>query len=244
MLSTYLFNALLLITAFLVITSPTIAALDNGFAPCSVLSSLLHDKVSYPNDTTYSASILSYFFQEARLSPNCIVRPTSASDVSLVVNIMVESRKNNPNSSSFAVRSGGHTPFAGAANIHGGVTIDLRSMNSVDVSPDQSITTVGAGSIWKDVYTKILPLNLTILGARVAGLGVGGLITGGKFVPLLIKLQRTTKQSTRWNLVLFTRKGFCLRQRGKHGGRSGKGPHSQRQCSQECGPLYGPQRGV
>ena len=186
MLSTYHFNALLLFTAFLVTISPTIAAVDNGSAPCSVLSSFLHNKVSYPNDTLYSASTRSYFFQEARLSPHCIVRPTSASDVSLIINTMVESRKTNPNSSSFAIRSGGHTPFAGAANINGGVTIDLRSMNAINVSPDQSITTVGAGSIWKDVYTKILPLNLTVLGARVAGLGVGGLITGGKFMPLVI----------------------------------------------------------
>ncbi|KAK3178819.1 hypothetical protein OEA41_000956 [Lepraria neglecta] len=92
---------------------------------------------------------------------------------------MVGTRNHSSNSSAFAIRSGGHTPFAGAANINNGVTIDLRAMDSVNVSSDQTITSVGAGSIWKNIYEELQLMNLTVLGARVAGLGVGGLITGG-----------------------------------------------------------------
>ena len=164
--------------------SLTDAMTANGSAPCSVLALLLHNKVSYPIDATYKSSILSYFFQEARLSPACIVSPISASDVSLIVHTMLESQKNNSKQIPYAIRSGGHTPFAGAANTNGGVTIDLRAMDAVNVNPNHTITAVGAGSIWKNVYEKVQPMNLTVLGGRVAGLGVGGLTTGGKLKTL------------------------------------------------------------
>ena len=179
MLFPYLFQLPLLLVALLIESSLTNAVTINASAPCFVLSSLLHNKVSFPSDGTYTSSVLSYFFQEARLAPACIVSPTSTADVSLIVRIMLEGHRNGSTKVPYAVRSGGHTPFAGAANTNGGVTIDLRAMDSVNVSSNRTITSVGAGSIWKNVYEKIQPMNLTVLGARVAGLGVGGFLTGG-----------------------------------------------------------------
>ena len=191
--------------------SPTIAAVYNNSVPCSALSSVLHDKVSYPSDTTYSASLLSYWFQEARLSPTCIVSPTSASDVALIVKTLVRKGAGNSNSSSFAIRSGGHTPFAGAANIENGVTIDLRAMNVVSLRADHAVTSAGAGSSWDDIYEKLQPLNLTVVGGRVAGLGVGGLTTGGWFICLALSLRSRIDRKLRWDLVSFTAKGIRLR---------------------------------
>ncbi|KAL8762518.1 MAG: hypothetical protein Q9184_001478 [Pyrenodesmia sp. 2 TL-2023] len=167
------------IVAFLVAVSPTVALERNASGPCSALSSALHDKVSFSNEITYQDSISSYFFQGARLSPTCIVSPTSASDVSTIIKSMNGFREDDPKSSVFAIRSGGHTPFAGAANVDGGVTIDLRAMDDVSIDANQSLVLVGAGSIWDIVYGKLQPMNLTVLGARVAGLGVGGFLTGG-----------------------------------------------------------------
>jgi FAD/FMN-containing dehydrogenase len=43
------------------------------------------------------------------------------------------------------VRGGGNTPWAGAANIAGGVTIDLRALNNITLSPDQKTVQVGYG---------------------------------------------------------------------------------------------------
>ena len=171
----------LISTSILLFYSPMLAVAENGSAPCSLLSSLLQDKVSYPDAKTYIDSINSYFFQEARLLPSCVVSPASASDVSLIVSTMMGLRQNGSKSSAFAVRSGGHTPFAGAANIKNGVTIDLRNIDNISVNSNKSITSVGAGSIWSNIYAALTPLNLTVLGARVAGLGVGGFSTGGKF---------------------------------------------------------------
>ena len=92
---------------------------------------------------------------------------------------MLGSQENSSVTTPYAIRSGGHTLFAGAVNTNGGVTIDLRAMDAVNVNPNHTITTVGAGSIWKNVYEKLQSMNLAVLGARVAGLGVGGVITGG-----------------------------------------------------------------
>ena len=167
---------------------PTMAAGSNSSVSCSALSSVLHGKVSYPSDAAYNASISSYWFQEARLTPKCVVSPTSASDVALIIKTLAGKRGSNSNLSYFAIRSGGHTPFAGAANIENGVTIDLRAMSAVNLSTNHTITSAGAGTRWDAIYEKLQPLNLTVVGGRVAGLGVGGLTTGGWFICLTLSL--------------------------------------------------------
>jgi hypothetical protein len=143
----------------------------------------LGDKVSFPNSTIFELSIDSYWSnQEVAVTPSCIVSPTSTEDVSQAVGILSTLSKDGESTSvgcKFAIRSGGHTPWAGAANIEYGVTIDLSALNQVTVSSDQTVTAVGAGNRWLDVYLKLDALDLAIPGGRVAGVGVGGLITGG-----------------------------------------------------------------
>ena len=185
----------LLVTLLVMTISPTLAAVYNRSIPCSALSSILHDKVSYPSDAMYSASVSSYWFQEARLSPTCIVSPISASEVALIVKTLVRLSAGHSNLSSFAIRSGGHTPFAGAANIENGVTIDLRGINVVNLSADHTTTSAGAGSNWDNIYQRLQPLNLTVVGGRVAGLGVGGLTTGGRLIPIAL--------STRFEMIVI-----------------------------------------
>jgi hypothetical protein len=69
--------------------------------------------------------------------------------------------------------------MAGAANINGGVTIDLQSVNDIDVSSDRATVAVGSGARWGDVYAKLDPLGLSVAGGRAAQVGIGGLTTGG-----------------------------------------------------------------
>lgn len=78
-----------------------------------------------------------------------------------------------------AVRSGGHMIWAGAANVEGGITVDMREMKGVELSGDGSVARLGAGAVWSDVYRELVPRNLTVMGGRVTGIGVGGFITGG-----------------------------------------------------------------
>jgi hypothetical protein len=59
------------------------------------------------------------------------------------------------------------------------VTLDLRGLNSIDLSEDGKTVQVGAGASWDEVYRRLDPLGHTVAGGRVAGVGVGGLTLGG-----------------------------------------------------------------
>jgi FAD/FMN-containing dehydrogenase len=73
-----------------------------------------------------------------------------------------------------------HTPWAGAADIEDGVTIDLSRLNQVLMSKHRSTVTIGPGNRWRIVYEELAPQGLAVAGGRVATVGVSGLILGGK----------------------------------------------------------------
>ena len=189
------------------------ASTGTNIPVCSLIAGQLGNKVSFPSQTTYNASIVSYWYQQERLSPSCVISPTSSQDVSTIVKILVNGSTGSAKVPTLSIRSGGHAPLPGAANNDDGVTIDLRSLASVNVITGQSTASVGSGAIWSDVYNKIVPLNLTVLGARVADLGVGGLITGGEFQ--LSDIESIRPQlltcSFRGDFVLLATARVCMR---------------------------------
>ncbi|KAI4141696.1 MAG: hypothetical protein L6R39_005230, partial [Caloplaca ligustica] len=143
---------------------------------CRALSAALPGRVAQPSSNSYLASLKSYFsLQEAEITPYCVVTPRTSQDVSTAIHIL-----GAPNSTTkFAIRGGGHTVWAGSANIENGITIDMRAINAVTVSRDQTVTSVGAGALWKDVYLKLDSMGLATSGGRAAQVGVGGLTLGG-----------------------------------------------------------------
>ncbi|KAK9420126.1 putative FAD-binding PCMH-type domain-containing protein [Seiridium unicorne] len=144
---------------------------------CLGLTSLLGDsKVAGPGSAIYSASLESYFSaQQASINPACIVSPQSTEDVAATVKWLVTNGRN----CTFAVRSGGHTGWAGASNVADGVVIDLRALDAVEPNTENSTVSVGVGATWDAVYAKLDPLNMSVNGGRAAGVGVGGLTLGG-----------------------------------------------------------------
>ncbi|KAI1181437.1 FAD-binding domain-containing protein [Nemania serpens] len=142
---------------------------------CSVLVAALGDNVFFPGDPAYNSSEASYFSkQEELLGPQCVVKPETSADVSKFVSIVT--RITNCN---FAIKTRGHAPAAGAANIHDGVTLDLTLLNTTSISQDHSVASVEAGSAWVDVYRTLNPFNKTINGGRNGAVGVGGVTLGG-----------------------------------------------------------------
>jgi FAD/FMN-containing dehydrogenase len=98
--------------------------------------------------------------------------PESARNVSIAV-LLARSTQ-----CPFATKSGGHAAFTGASNIEGGISISLEKLNEVSISTDWTAV-VGAGNVWRDVYTALQPTNVTVIGGRVSNIGVSGLTTGG-----------------------------------------------------------------
>ncbi|OGM43490.1 hypothetical protein ABOM_008048 [Aspergillus bombycis] len=130
-------------------------------------------QVLWPDSAEYTAREQSYWSQQARLQPACIVRPRSASEVSTIVKTLADKQ------AQFAVRSGGHTPHAGANNISGGVTIDLSLLSWTRFDAASETVDIGPGGRWRDVYGELDKHGRIVAGGRNGTVGVGGLILGG-----------------------------------------------------------------
>ncbi|ESZ89776.1 hypothetical protein SBOR_9836 [Sclerotinia borealis F-4128] len=149
---------------------------------CKALQLALGSKVSYPGSSAYNTFSNNFYSQqESQKSPGCIVSPTSTIDVSISVGILsILGKITNWNPScQFAIKSGGHAPGAGQANINQGVTINLRPLRTITVSADKSVVSVGPAATWGEVYLMLDSLQLTVPGGRVDSVGVGGLTVGG-----------------------------------------------------------------
>ncbi|KAE8350516.1 hypothetical protein BDV28DRAFT_159548 [Aspergillus coremiiformis] len=145
------------------------------------LACVLGNKLSFPGTQPYHASLESYFSQQnARLQPHGIISPTTTEDVSTAIKAIASTLENSkPSNCNFAIRSGGHAAFVGAANIANGVTLDLQGLNQISVSDDYTTASIGVGATWGEVYSQLDPLGLSVAGGRAAQVGVGGLTTGG-----------------------------------------------------------------
>jgi hypothetical protein len=145
---------------------------------CTALtSSPVAKRVTYPGQNSYNASLASYFDGKSRLTPNCIVQPTTAEEVSTIVKVLVAA--NLQKTCQFAVRSGGHTPIPGANNIEDGVTIDMLNMNRTTFDVASKTASILPAARWGSVYATLEPLGRMVAGGRGSTVGVGGFLLGG-----------------------------------------------------------------
>lgn len=156
------------------------------------LASALPDSVVLPHDAaTFEQLMNSYWAQqECEVIPACFVRPRNIQQLSTAINAIKREYDGQREQIGlrraeglFAVRSGGHSPVAGAASIKGGVVIDLRLFAEVTPSEDGSSVVIGTGAKWMDVSKILDKKGLAVVGGRSSAVGVGGLTLGGK--PLL-----------------------------------------------------------
>ncbi|KAF1846474.1 FAD-binding domain-containing protein [Cucurbitaria berberidis CBS 394.84] len=147
---------------------------EESRSTCDELAFILPNSTFYPEAPAYNASISSYPFLQLRLHPSCIIRPKSARDVSQAISVLKDS-----NCTRFAVKGGGHNANAGFNNIQNGVTIDMQSLNDVEVARGDKVVRVSAGALWQKVYDTAEKRNLTVLGGRIGVVGTAGFLTGG-----------------------------------------------------------------
>ncbi|KAJ6086071.1 FAD-binding domain-containing protein [Penicillium sp. IBT 16267x] len=147
------------------------------WAACDALHTELPGTVYFPGSTGYTDSLASYFSREEQeLKPSCVIIPTNSSEVSTAIQTIHSFLDSGVQ---FAVRGGGHTPYAGAANIDKGVTLDLSLMNEVKLSADCKTVELGAGGKWRKVWKALDPYNVTVTGGRDSDVGIGGYLLGG-----------------------------------------------------------------
>ncbi|OTB15926.1 hypothetical protein K445DRAFT_317555 [Daldinia sp. EC12] len=148
-------------------------ATESSLSLCEELNEIFPSFLLSPNDTEYSTLRTENWSETAWKTPACIFQPAAAEDLQKVIPKLVEGNVN------FAVRSGGHSPSPGAANIDKGVLIDLSKFNAVDYDAENKVASIGAGQKWENVYRQLDQFNVTVVGGRVLDVGVGGLMLGG-----------------------------------------------------------------
>lgn len=140
----------------------------------------LPGSVLQPGSDEYDKENGSYFSAfENEIKPSYIAKPTSVKQVQDLVRALRPLLLTK--SCQLAIRGTGHTPFAGSANIQGGVTVDTRGLKGIALVEDGSAVEVAAGETWAALYTELEKHGLTVAGGRVGRVGVAGLLLGGTF---------------------------------------------------------------
>jgi FAD/FMN-containing dehydrogenase len=106
-------------------------------------------------------------------SPAAIFLPMSTKEVAIALLICKVSQ------CKIAVKSGGHAAMMNASSVDGGVVIDMKNLNTIELNDDKSIAYLGTGGRWGDVYQELAKYGLAVAGGRAGDVGVGGYTLGG-----------------------------------------------------------------
>lgn len=141
------------------------------------LQSALPGKVIVRDGEEYENYVNSYNFLSARQRPLCVVNPTSPEDIAAAIKVLKEFPE-----TTFAVRSGGHSPHPDVANTDKGVVINLKGLDSITESKEhEGVYETGPGVEWLQVYDLLEKKQRSASGSRETTVGVGGFVTGGMY---------------------------------------------------------------
>ena len=119
-------------------------------------------------------------YDDARTIFNAMIdrRPALIAQCESVSDVQAALAHAHANGLEVAIRSGGHS-VAGASSIDGGMVVDMRRMNTVQVDPGAKTATVAGGATWSDFDRATQEHGLATTGGRVSSTGVAGLTLGG-----------------------------------------------------------------
>ncbi|KAJ5893647.1 hypothetical protein N7495_005338 [Penicillium taxi] len=140
---------------------------------CDALNKPVSDAVFSPDSTVYDYETKQFWSNTEIMSPACVFRPQSSSQLAEGLDALVKSN------SQFAVRGGGHMGIRGSNNINGGVLIVMSNLTTLELNDDKSILSVGSAYRWADVYSYLAQYDLTAAGGRLGPVGVPGLLLAG-----------------------------------------------------------------
>ncbi len=124
-----------------------------------------------PDDPGYAEAIR-LFNGAVNKRPALVARCANEADVVAAVRFAREQ------SLPLSVRAGGHN-VSGNALVDGGLVIDLRSINGVEVDPVNRIARAGAGATWSQFDRATQAHGLATTGGAVSTTGIAGLTLGG-----------------------------------------------------------------
>jgi FAD/FMN-containing dehydrogenase len=128
-------------------------------------------RIMRPEDDDYDATrqILSGAYDRR---PAAIVRAVNADDVARVIRFARET------GTELAVRAGGHSN-AGHSSTEGGIVLDLRDMDALEIDPDSRTAWAEGGLTAGKVTSALAELGFAIPFGDTGSVGIGGLTLGG-----------------------------------------------------------------
>ena len=131
--------------------------------------------VSQPGELAYEQTVS--IWAKPKILPGLVVHCADVADVQLAV------RSAQEMGVPLSVRGGGHD-WTGRSLCQG-LTLDLRRMNSVDLTRDGARVQVGGGVKGTHIYAVTDPAGVAPVLGSVADIGAVGLVTGGGYNPLM-----------------------------------------------------------
>ncbi|KAJ4263546.1 hypothetical protein NW762_006365 [Fusarium torreyae] len=145
----------------------------NATFACAILDATNNSDVVFPNDgQIYTEEANAHASSTARKRPRCICTPRSTNGVVLAVRVAAFLKTR------FAVRSGGHSPMVGFANIDDGFLLSMNVITDLEYNSKSQTLTSGFGNRWLDIYDYLQPLGRVVVGGRAPTVGLA-LATGG-----------------------------------------------------------------
>lgn len=149
---------------------------------CKTLAFRFSEVTHTREDDEFWQCLKSYWAVQAQTpKPALVIRPQNVGQLSRIIKVLSDavnsSGKDEP--VQFAIKSGGHSPVQGLANVDSGIVIDLGLFNEIELSDDRQLVDIGPGATWGLVYRTLAPYGLSVAGGRASSVGVGGLTLGG-----------------------------------------------------------------
>ena len=178
-----------------------VEALKTAFSSEQVV---LHETDAF---TTLNASYLSK--AQTELQPRAVFLPKNRDDVVQFVRVIKPYVLDG--NVKFAVRGAGQQPALGCNNVHDGITVDLRSLNGIQLKNDNAVVSIGAGERWAEVYSQLQEKGLAVTGSRASTGGIGGLSLSGKDSRYAFSLFHLSYLNLiRWSLLLLNSRRLHL----------------------------------
>ncbi|XP_006453769.1 hypothetical protein AGABI2DRAFT_181818 [Agaricus bisporus var. bisporus H97] len=146
---------------------------EKAVAACAVLKQQIPHAVHFPGTSEYLQDI-GHYVEVAGQNSTCGVAPMTPEEVQMIVKVLGRDDIRSP----FAVKSGGHVFNPGFSSTFG-VQVSLQNLLDFDYNEDAQTVKLGSGWTWDAIYEMLQPKNVTVVGGRIPGVGLGLLYGGG-----------------------------------------------------------------
>ncbi|KAL5476649.1 hypothetical protein ACEPAI_2835 [Sanghuangporus weigelae] len=148
---------------------------DSSIKACQLLQTAFPEIVSFPDSEHYKADNEHWAVTSTQNS-TCSIEPETADDVSEILKIIGRPDIMSP----FAIKGGGHAFNIGHSSTTG-VQISMARFTGLTYDAERGTVTVGTGLTWDQVYSRLEPHSVMVVGGRFIGVGVAGLSLGGGY---------------------------------------------------------------